>query len=705
MLRSIPASTTVSLLDFLVPSLICRSRTLSTAAASKPSNIASTLHKDALLEQRKLRAHLMEQGHANPIVPDSLKKSHNESLVEITQAIGARNLTQALRAWGKMKMKRGTTLHDELYRLPLHNQRQISQLFNLTDDMKTIARDFALEAAANDISEALYTLMFAHIERNESDAAIDLYISYQDKVERPVDQESQLTDPAFLEPDDDQSYNPSRVSLLLAVITAYALRDSFHDALRTYLAADLRPPVYRKQKLFDSLSSKADLKQKVQKYLDRLAVAAMVSKPAYLSKRIIDISTPKSTKDIERLYNDVIDGISGPEPYLAANASSVSPERPVAMSESGWTAFQTGFLKIQRPDLAANVWKDLEKCGFTPGVSMWTALLDTYAKLRNSRQAMITWNTMLDSGVKPDTFSYRAIISALFDDNKVEAALARFKEFHSRSTKEKNEFSILVYNTVLRGLLRKNRIADAKTVLQVMQSKGPAPDIISYNTFLASYCRHNDFKGLSNIVSQMSEADIPGDVVTFSTILTALLHAGRKDAPMTIINLMRKQGIQPNVATYTAIIDSQMREQTEESLEAALNILDKMEQDEDLRPNEVTYTSILSGLYRGSWLSPARAEVVKAEILGRMRRANIPPTIPTYHILIRAAVSSKDPNGYLDALRLLDEMEKYGLPRTNTLWYILFAGLMGRELWDEAKVMVEKMESSGHLPTDVIKRK
>ncbi|KAF9474093.1 hypothetical protein BDN70DRAFT_816277 [Pholiota conissans] len=547
--------------------------------------------------------------------------------------------------------------------------------------------------------------MLAHLDRNEPDAAIELYVSYRQNVEEPVDYDSQLVEAgiSLVETDADQSFNPGRVSLLLTVTTAYAMQNSFHDALKTYLSAGFQPSSYRKQRLLQSLENNPDMHQKVEKYLNRLSVAAMVSQPAYLSKRIMNISQPKSTKQLEQLYNDVIDGISGPEPYLAVNFPSISPERPIAMTEVGWTSFQTGFLKSERPDLASNIWTDLKKHGFTPGVAMWTALIDTYANLRDSRQAMITWNTMLENGIKPDTLCYRAIITALFDDDKADAALDRFKEYY-RTAKDKTGHAILVYNTILRGLLLLSRIDDAKTILRIMQTKGPKPDIISFNTFLAYYCRQKDFKGLSSIVSQMSETDISGDVVTFSTILTALLNAGRKDAITTILSLMRKQGIQPNVATYSAIIDHQIREQTEESLAAALNVLDKMEQDESTRPNEVTYTSILAGLYRGSWMSPERAEAVKKEILAKMKQANISLKVPTYHILIRAAVGSENPKGHLDALAMLDEMEKEGLPRTNTVWYILFAGLMQRGLWSVAKVLVDKMESSGHQPSPRVER-
>lgn len=708
MLRTVPHPHSLRLLDFLAPSLICRTRTFSSMTASKESSTSGGQAK--ALQHKKIRDIIMGEVHTKQITPGSLKVNHNNYLTGIHNALAEQNLVQALILWDQMKKKReDAATYEGLYQLPEHVERKISSLYltqflklqkEASGKLRSIAKDFALSAAARDMSDALYEMMLDHIVRNETQSAIDLYTSYQTSVEKPdtQKQDTAASDTGLVitdEEDADPSFNPGRVSLLLAVITAYAIKDSFQDALSTYITANIRPPTYRQLTLLRTLDDKPELKAKVEHYMHRLGVASLVSRPISLSKHIMNISSARSTKLLEQLYNDVIDGISGPSPYLAVDASALSPTRIVAMTEAGWTAFQTGFLKSERPDLASKIWKDLDSCAFTPGVSMWTALIDVYANLRDSRQAMVTWNRMLQSGIKPDTLCYRAMINALFDDNNAEAGLLKFKEYH-QSGQQKNGATISVYNTVLRGLLRLKRVQDANALLAAMRNKGPTPDIISFNTFLSYYCRQHDFKGLSEVVQQMSAMQIAGDVVTFSTILTALLNAGRKDADSTILSLMRKQGIKPNVATYSAIIDHQLRQETEESLTAALNILDKMEQEEDTMPNEVTFTSILAGIYRNPGISRERAEDVKADIIRRMRRAHISFRVPTYHILIRAALDSKAPEGYLDAISLLDDMERQGHPRTNTVWYILFAGLMYREQWDVARIMVEKMEQSGH---------
>ena len=699
---------TLSLLESIVPSLVCRARAFSKAAFKSQRKI-----QDAPRFHAKIRNQIMAQNHNRHIVPDVLKDKRNTTLTQIRMAVEKRDLVLAMTHWASMETLEQELPDEEMYRFPdtttkaLHNLLHSKIITSRTnadwpDNLNLNVQSFALRAAAQGFTGALEVLMFKLIRQHKPQDILELYRSYTQILAKnttspsePINSDDEL---GLLEGEEYQSDNPGRESILLAVVTAYAMNDSFQAALDMYISANIRVGDYRRQHLMRHLSKDIELKKKVQAYLERLNIAYLVAKPAALSRHVMNLAYPRSARWLEKLYNDILEGISGPEPYLAADKATISSTTTLAMSEIGWTSFQTAFIRSERINLAVKMWDDLAKCGFTPGVTMWTALLDTYAGLRDSNKAMTTWNNMLLKGIRPDTLSYRAMIAVLFDDNKPEEALRRFKEYQLICRDDQTR-AMNVYNTVLKGLLRIKRIDDANLLMNSLRDKGLQPDIVSFNTFLAYYCRQNDFKALSGVVSEMTAASIPGDVVTFSTILSALLRIGKKDAPVTILNLMRKQGIQPNVATYSAIIDHQMREQTEDNLKAVISILDKMEQDESTRPNEVTYTSILSGLYRGVWVPRETADLVRKDLVARMRRFNIAFRLPTYHILIRAALESPDPKGYLDALSLVREMEEQGIPLTNSTWYILFAGLMHRELWDVAKEMVAKMYQSGHEPT------
>jgi pentatricopeptide repeat protein len=266
------------------------------------------------------------------------------------------------------------------------------------------------------------------------------------------------------------------------------------------------------------------------------------------------------------------------------------------------------------------------------------------------------------------------------------------------------EQTLPVYNAVLHGLLDHANAETAFSIFQRMQDEGPKPDLVSYNTVLTYHGRQGNFKAMAAVVTQMASAGVPGDVFTYSTILSALLKAGRADAPEMVINIMRKQGVKASVATYSAIINSQMREQTVQHLQAAMHLLHEMEMDPDVAPNEITYTSILAGLYRGEWLSADQIEMYKQDIIARMKKRKISFKTQGYNILIKACLTSEDPKGLEDGLGFYKEMDRRKIPRSDDTWYIMLAGLIDRGAWQLADDVVREMLSSGAQPGNSVSR-
>lgn len=660
----------------------------------------------------------MAQTQSRRALPKSTKSMYNSTLAEICMAIKRRELTSALRFWEDLEDHR-KSLHDgDACQLPEYTIKDLHHLFVSSaagsDDnawmTASTARAFAVYAATRHFEEGLYMLMLHYIKSGDSQTVLQLYDEYRLNLKTPdlmssaamQQEDSSLSLLLDEEGYESEQHNQGKALVVVAAVAAHAMNNSFKAALELHRDSSIPIRWFHKHKLSRHLQGRGSLLRKVNFYLDRLTVAFLVARPESFSRHVMNMGHPHKANALQAYYDKILDAIFGEQPYIAPNPSGLSDSRLVVMTESGWTSFQTAFIRCERIDAAAKVWDDLAAAGIKPGVTMWTGLLDTYADLRNSKQAMSTWNMMLQQDILPDSLSYRAVISVLFDDNNAAAALERFNEYQ-KILDRRDGSALPVYNTVLRGFLRVNRIQEANSLLKEMKSKGPKPDIFSFNTFLGYFARQKDFQGLGDVLSQMSTADIQGDVVTFSTILTALLAVGRKDAPTTIMNLMRKQGIKPNAATYTAVIDSQMREKTRANLDAALALLDKMEKEEGIKPNEITYTAILAGLYRGRWVSREEADQIREKLVAKMRSEGIMFRLPTYHILLRASLESEDEMAYLDAFKLIRDMTKNGIPRVGNTWYILLAGLMKRGLWKLAYETVDTMLGSGHEPNEKLK--
>lgn len=710
MLRHATRPRTVVLLDFLAPALVSKAYASSSLSSRKGRPKTVPGPDSTVFERLKKQINLIHDPSRNPSSPQT--DIYNSTVVRIQQAVKHRNFHAVLDYWRYLEQRRLLHFLGPVQLEMISELMASSFIPALCSDepwdpnMWKLIEDIALRAAVNRATRALEACMVTHLRRNDPEAVIVLYERFKkgmgdDEIWSDPRKEHEESALAVDQTSSDGAipFLPGRVAILLAVITAHAIQDSFPAALKTCLATVVRFHSYTTEDFLKHLRHDPPLQKKVESYVQCLNTARIVARPPSLSKQITNLAEGQRVKHLERLYQAVLDGLSGPDPYLAADPSKVTPIRLVAMTEVGWTSFLVAFLKCRRRDLAAKIWDDMSRFGLRPGVSMWTALLDAYDSIGAVDEAVTGWQMMRSQGVKPDGLTYRALISALFNGHKADDAMHIFHKFQTELMPSCSFEQILsVHNTVLHGLLYANRVETATSLLTTMEGNGPAPDIVSFNTFLAHYGRRGDFKALAVIVNKMTLANLVGDVFSFSTILSALLKAGRSDAPEMMLGLMRKQGVQPNVATFSAIIDQQMRQQDEKSLLAVMRMLQQMEQDPMIHPNDVTYTSILAGLYRDSWLPAERAEDLRVDIVGRMKARDIKLNLATYHTLIRACMDYDRPEGLQNALGYYHDMRRRKMPFVHTTWYILLAGLIQRGEWGHADELVRDMHVSGFKP-------
>ncbi|KAF5384790.1 hypothetical protein D9615_001422 [Tricholomella constricta] len=712
LLRAAAQRKSVVLLDFLAPSLLVRA---SSTLKSRPQPISLLTPEFSNCETADKVKKGLPLVHSTRGVSDSQVALYNQILVELRHASNKQNTHAVVKLWRQLEENR------LLHFLQRSHVEVVSKLLarsfvsgELDSSHAPFVQDIALQAAASRSTDALNDLMVLLLKQHNPGAVIELYRRFTELLggndvwqENPEEGEwpSQSTG---LVPDDHPRsrripYIPGRVHLLLAVTAAHAQRDAFQDALQTCLNTVVRFHHQSTGVFLGNFSHDPTLQDKVNLYVNRLDVARMVARPPSLSKQITKYSTAPSTKLLEALYQSIINGLSGSDAYIAPEPSKITPHQSVAMTESGWTSFLAAFLKCRRRDLASKIWTDMSDLGIRPGVSLWTALIDSYNSISAVDEAMASWNMMVGQGIKPEALTYRALISTLFNGRKYDEAVKVFQAFQKASLKDATSpHTLSVYNTVLHGLLSFNRESEAQALLKTMETQGPTPDLVSYNTLLAHFGRRGNFKALANLVSRMAALKMVGDVFSFSTILSALLRAGRDDAPELVIDIMRKQGVQPNVATYSAIIDHQIREQSEKNLEAIMRMLQKMEEDPNIQPNEVTYTSILAGLYRGQWLEPEKAKEWREEIVTRMKKRGVEFNMTTYHTLIKACLEYAQPEGLTNALAYYREMRNRKIPLIHTTWYIILLGLLRRGDWAVADEIVNDMYTSGHQPSGAV---
>jgi|ERR1700722_14707498 len=668
----------------------------------------------ALIERIKnhiTQLHLTDGG----VPSDSDVELFNQSFIQLQQALRDRHLSAVSNYWSILNRRNlrtflGPSQLESFSRLIVCLWPDQGPRGSWNERERQVIEEIALFAAARRSPDALNGILISYLRRNDSEAVLKLYDRFLELLDQnwkgeEVDDDGGYDALASTSTMNLRGHSPGLVTILLAVITAHAMRNSFSDALQASINSNIRFSPYSVKEYLKRLDHDTSLHQKLEVYTRKLGIARLVIRSPSLIKHITNLAKDSSVKQLERFYSVVLEGLSGPHAYLTTDPTSKDSDK-VVITEVVWTSFLSGFLRCRRLDLAEKLWDDILRLGIPVGISLWTALFDGYHRMDATDDALTGWEAMLSQGVEPEALTYRAIISTLFKGKQPEVAMTKFRRFEEAlrvgSLPQQPAQILSVYNTTLHGLLRNSREDEATALFQTMRTTNPKPDVVSYNTFVQYYARKGDFRSIAAYIREMTSDNLVGDVFTFSTILSALLKVGRQDAPEMMLSLMAKQGIEPNVATFTAIIDHQMREQDIPNLQAALRLLQSMEQNPDTQPNEVTYTTILAGIYNGPWLDPRVAEEYRMDIVQRMTERDIHPNGLTYQILLRACLQYHEPEGLRNALRYYREMVQRKIFMSQEIWYTLLRGLADRGEWGIATEMLMDMKRSGFQPVGAV---
>ena len=564
-------------------------------------------------------------------------------------------------------------------------------------------RTIAIYTAVCGQLEAIHAVMLHHLTANEPDEVLELYRTYatsQSESRTPQPTEG-VSIPEDLVPPEERN------DVLLGAIAAYAMKGSFSDAVKIVVESDARI-VYRAAEHHIHTFPNAPV---VESYVRRLELVYLLAHPPAFLKHVDNLARDRATNKLETLCKDLIAAILGEEAWLVVTEEQKSNERPVVVPRFTWTTLITALTTCRRADLAGRLWEDMIACGVEPDVSIWTAVFDGYSASVAWRESLATWDTLLTQDVEPEPLTYRAIIATLFKARRPNDAIEKFKEYEEnwagnkkrRSAQLVDEYSsqtLSLYNTVLHGLLTNpNRDAHAFELFERMKTDGPTPDLISWNTIMGYYGRRGNMKMISSTLQGLKESGFSPDVFTYSIILTALLKAGREDAPELIADMMKKDGINPGAAVNTTIIDQLLREPDTKNINAAFNILNRMEEERTLaeRPNEVTYTTMLTGIYR--WGAGEEVEAYHSDIMRRMGKRGTRFNRATWHILIRASLESPSREGPRYALEHFNRMVRFRIEPDFDTWYIILDGMLRRREIQIANSLLEEMAKRRYEPT------
>ncbi|KAG5188157.1 hypothetical protein JKP88DRAFT_135764, partial [Tribonema minus] len=154
------------------------------------------------------------------------------------------------------------------------------------------------------------------------------------------------------------------------------------------------------------------------------------------------------------------------------------------------------------------------------------------------------------------------------------------------------------------------------------------PTVQSWNVLLDAIGRAGQAAEMMAWYGKMCQTGEQPDVYTMTILLDHVGAAGELSVAEGIWRAMRNRQLEPDVYCYNALINCYA---TAKDPRKAEEVLAEMVQSATIKPNAITFTSVMKAYIKVQRLDDAE------HVISRMRAAGVQPSLPAWKSIIHAA--------------------------------------------------------------------
>ncbi|KAL7576413.1 hypothetical protein ACA910_018217 [Epithemia clementina (nom. ined.)] len=217
------------------------------------------------------------------------------------------------------------------------------------------------------------------------------------------------------------------------------------------------------------------------------------------------------------------------------------------------------------------------------------------------------------------------------------------------------------FNVVLHSLSLDSR-PGALTRAERLFNRMPKHDTVSYNTLVSTYCSRLSGRVAVEFTEKAVnkawlDADLEFDGPFISSLLYSLASVEAKEMPQCAERLVEaaiQRGIELNVDVYNALIYCWSKSGDYEAAKKARQIFASLEKNPKLKPNVKTYTNVLDCFAKSREVISLDFAV---QMIQKMEQNGPKPNVFAYTALIQNYAKSRLPYKALEASKILQKMK------------------------------------------------
>lgn len=221
---------------------------------------------------------------------------------------------------------------------------------------------------------------------------------------------------------------------------------------------------------------------------------------------------------------------------------------------------------------------------------VYSKLISVMGKKGQIRMAMWLFSEMRNSGCRPDTSVYNAVISAhLHSRDKSKALTKAMSYFEKMKGMERCSPSIVTYNILLRAFAQAKNVEQVDALLKDLDESIVTPDIFTFNGLMDAYGKNGMINEMEHVLSRMKSNQLKPDIITFNILIDSYGKKQDFQKMEQVFKSLLQSKEKPTIPTFNSMITNYGKARLREKAEL---IRGKMI-DLGYRPSHITYECLI----------------------------------------------------------------------------------------------------------------
>ncbi|KAL8151893.1 hypothetical protein V2J09_021701 [Rumex salicifolius] len=221
---------------------------------------------------------------------------------------------------------------------------------------------------------------------------------------------------------------------------------------------------------------------------------------------------------------------------------------------------------------------------------VYSKLISVMGRKGQTRMAMWLFSEMRNSGCRPDSSVYNALITAhLHSRDKTKALDKALGYFNKMKGLERCKPNVVTYNILLRAFAQARNVEQVNFLFKDLEESIITPDIFTFNGVMDAYGKNGMIREMEYVLTRMKSSQCRPDAITFNLLIDAYGKKQEFEKMEQVFKSLQRSRERPTPATFNSMITNYGKARQREKAEYVYERLKEL----GYKPNYITYESMI----------------------------------------------------------------------------------------------------------------